>query len=462
MTEPTLDSGGARGPSLPAPRWGSRTLAIALLVVGIGLATFDFLSGFSHTAKRGILSGHPPVYGLFRPSFSAWGVIGLVLAAIGGLGAYASWRAEKISTWKFLALAVVFLLSFGAAMAILNGDPKGFVDPIARRRPADYQQDVPRVGHLGARGFIRDYPKIARSLTSVHSRTHPPGTPVVYYVLQRLSQRHLVPRAIAIAFLGSLVLVPAWFLARELGTDRSARASVLFLAVASAPAVFVFLSFDAVYATLLTTVSALLVAAVRRGKASLAVLGGVAAAAASLFTYAVAFIIGFAVIYAFASLPWRQAVRTLVLAAAGGVAMLGVMRLAFGFDLVASFRASYAVVPVTIRSYWYWLFGNIAAWLTFAGLPIAALGVWEFVERRSVYLIALFVPLMGANLTKIFPGETERIGQFAYPFLAVAAGLAFERWERAGGRRRPGVMSALVVFAALQAVVLEALFYNYW
>jgi hypothetical protein len=106
--------------------------------------------------------------------------------------------------------------------------------------------------------------------------------------------------------------------------------------------------------------------------------------------------------------------------------------------------------------------GNPAVWLTFAGLPIAAFALRELVVERPLWLIAFLIPLLAGDLTKIFPGETERIGQFATPFIAAAAGTALARWEAASGRRRPGVLAALVVFAAAQAIVLEALFWTVW
>ncbi len=51
---------------------------------------------------------------------------------------------------------------------------------------------------------------------------------------------------------------------------------------------------------------------------------------------------------------------------------------------------------------------------------------------------------------------------FAYPFIAAAAGVALARWEEDSGRRRPGVLAALVVVTALQTILLEALYYNFW
>ncbi len=97
-----------------------------------------------------------------------------------------------------------------------------------------------------------------------------------------------------------------------------------------------------------------------------------------------------------------------------------------------------------------------------AGISVAGMSSWELVTRRPRYLIALFIPLVAANLTRIFPAETERVGMFAFPFIAAAAGIALARWEDDTGGRRPGVLATLVVIAALQTILLEALYYNFW
>lgn len=449
---PDGDAGRTRGFSLLA------TLAAGAIVLGL----FDFFSSRSSVAKRGILSQRPPVYGLFQPSFWRIGAVALALAAAAGAGAYLVSRSRRVRPATFLALGVAFVLAFAAAVAVVNGDAKAYTDPLERVRPADYEQDVAHARHIGLRRFVREHPRLVPAFRSVHSQTHPPGPVVFFALLQKIFPKHLVPRALVVAFLAALVLVPTWFLARGLSGGRAALFAVLLIAVAPSPVIFVFTSMDAVYATMLASIAALFVWAIRRGGWLLPVAAGAAAAAGSFFTYAAGFVVAAMVVYGFATRPPRKAFRILAIAGASTLATLGVMRLGMGFDLLASYRASYTDVPVTVRSYPYWVFGNPMVWLTFAGLPIAALAMREFLTRRPAYLLGLFLPLLAANLTTIFPGETERIGMFAYPFIAVAAGTALARWEDSRGGRRPGAVAVLVVVAALQTVLLEALFYTYW
>jgi hypothetical protein len=439
-------------------------LVLGVVFVGAGLALFDFFSAGSAVARRGLISERPPVYGRFEPGFSKLGVYALALVVVGGFGAYLIARRDRIGPVALLLVVCGFALAFAAAVAVVNGSTRAYTETFERKQPADYQQDVHVVRELGVRGFIREHPKILPSLTAIHSKTHPPGPVVFFSFLKNLFPRHLVPRAIVIAALACLVAVPTWFLARAFGGERAATYAAVLIAVAPSPIIFAFTSMDAVYMTVLAAVAALLVWAIHRpDRPWLAAAGGVAAAAATFLTYAVGFVAGFAVIYAFLASPRRRALRTLTLAGLGAVAMLALLKVALGFDVVASYRASYRAVPnENDRSYWYWLFGNIAVWLTFAGVAIAGLSTREFLTRWPRYLIALYVPIMIANVTRIFPAETERIGMFAYPFIAAAAGIALTRWEDETGGRRPRVLAALVVVAALQTILLEALYYNFW
>ena len=455
-----MSGGAAKEPQLERFR---PSLGLSLAVMGIALAAFDLISPHLAVAHRafGSISTKPPIYGLFRPGFSELGTISIVLTTVAFVGAWAITRSERLRAIWVLPVAMAFMLAFTASIAILNGDPKGFVYPFLRR--TDYQGDVRFVTKLGISGFIRMFPQVVGQAAAVHTKTHPPGPVVFFSLLQTLSPHHVIPRAVVMAIMSVLVLIPTWFITRRFGDARTATYAVLLLAVAPAPGLFVFTSMDAVYATMLAGCAALLVWGLgKQGKPWIAFIGGVAMSLVSLFTYAVFFIAAFAVIYAFMTDAWRKALRCLALVGVGGILGLALLRVTVGYDLLACFRASYSIVPRTDRSFWYWVFGNPAVWLTFAGLPIAALGVRELIFERPRYLIAFLIPVLIADLTWIFPGETERIGQFAYPFLAAAAGIALVRWEASQGRRRPWVVAWLVLLAAVQTMMLEALFFTHW
>jgi len=454
----------------PSPlRWGW-SFVWPLLAVGVALTVFDYLSSGSLVARRGIAAQRPPIYGYYKPIFTRWGLAAIVAALLAGVITWVLSRSDSPRKLVILPVIVGIIFSFGTSLAIIRGNPHEFVGPLSRVSGgfSDYAADVPRLRQMGVRAFVKDHPQLVRSraLISVHSRTHPPGPEIVVSVLKKMFPGHLIPGALILAFISCLVVIGTFFIALRLAGERAALIAALLLAVAPAPGVFVFLSFDAVYATLLAGSAALLVWGVsKNGRPVVGFLGGLALGLSSIMTYAVLFVALFTFVYAFFARPWKEwkgAVRALVWVALGGILALLILRLALGYDFVASYRASLAVIPRTKRSYPYWIFGNPATWLTFAGLPIAAFGLRELFLKRPAWLLIFLTPLLYGDLTKIFPGETERIGQFATPFLATAAAAALIRWETASGRKRPALMALLVVIAATQAIVIQWLFNTVW
>lgn len=456
--EDLATAGGAEAP----PRRSLRPLVLTLVLFGVALGLFDYFSAGSAVARRALISDRPPVYGRFEPGFATIGVVALVLAVGGGALAYLFARRERVRAAWFLLVSISFMVVFAASVAVVDGSSKAYTDPLERTRAPDYQTDVHLLRERGVRSFVREHPDLMPQMRSVHSRTHPPGPIVLLSALQSAFPDHLVPRAIILALLSALVLIPTWLIARTMYGERAALVAVVLLMVAPAPVIFGFTSMDGVYATLLASTGFLLFRNLGpRGDTRGALIAGAVTGFVTFMTYGVLFVTAGAAIYAFVSTPRARALRSLVAAAAGGLGALLILRLALGFDLLGSFNASYGILAdESARSYVYWIFGNPAVWLTFAGLPIAALAVRELFEHRPRYLIALFVPLLLIDLNHKFAGETERIGQFAYPFIAAAAGGWIARWE--GRRPWPLVIAALVVIAALQSVLLEALYYTFW
>jgi hypothetical protein len=373
----------------------------------------------------------------------------------------------------FLPAAVLFMLAFAAAVVMVDGPPSRFVGPIERARPPDYQVDVRLVRDRGIRPFVRDFPRLVHQAESIHTVTHPPGPVVILAMLEGWFPNHYVPRAIAIAFAGALVLIPAWFLALRIGGARTATYAVLLLMVAPGPVLHVFTSMDAVFSTALAGSAVLLLYGLgSEDRRALAFGGGFALGLTTFLTYGASFVAMFGVLYAFRSKRARDAVRALLVAAAGGVAALLTLWAVFGFDLFATYGGNFEALArySGARNHLYWMFGTVAAWLIFAGLPIAALGVRETVTRRPWYLLSLLIPLivfyaLPADVTRIIPGETERTLQFAYPFAAAAAAVWLTRRERESpdrARTAPRTIAVVVAMTAVQSIALEAVYHTFW
>ena len=434
-----------------------------------GLLAFVLYSDHSAAAHKAIPASYPPIYGAYQPSFSGWGYFAVAGALIAAGAVFSLARAKQHRAMWVIPIAIAIVFAFGTSLAMVNGNPNEFVSPLKRTTAhyGDYQADVRLVRQLGVRTFVKEFPQILKQrdrLIAAHSRTHPPGTEVLLSVLRSWFPKHLIPRALFIAFFSCLIMIPTWFIARALAGERAALIAVSLLAVAPAPGVYVFLNLDAFHATLLAGSAALLTWGLTKKDSHWAIMlaGGLLLGFTSFFSYQITFIAGFAVLYAFFARPWREAVKLLAIAGVGGLLALGILRLAIGFNFLACFNAARHVAPRLKRVHSYWLFGDPAAWLIFAGLPIAALGVRELLTKRPAWLWTFLAPLVLADLTTLFLGETERVGQFAAPFLAAAAGAALVRWEKESGRDRPGVIAALVLLTAAQAIVLEALFWTVW
>lgn len=457
-----------------ADRAITRQIPRSLAILGVILIAFCWWSAHSHFAKQGLGAGRPPgppVYGRFLPHFSAFGALAVAVgvgAVVFALRAMA--RAGGRRAGAFLAATVMIALAFSASVVMIDNKVSKFASPLTRNLPPDYHADTRFVDAYGFRGFVERYPQLVPEITSIHSLTHPAGPVVVVAALEAAFPGAPGASAVVLALLGLAVVVPTYLIARRLLSERAARVAVLLLAFAPAPIMFSFTSLDALFATVLATCVYLLIRGLERDASwRRAAVAGVAVGLAAFLTYAVSFLAMFGALYAFRNHAWRRALRLLLITAAGGLGGLAFWRLAIGFDLFAAYRAGYAQLDrfPSSRLQLYWIFGNVATWLLFAGLPIAALGLRELWRKRPWYLMAMLIPLVGFYalpdaVTHIIPGETERTLQFVYPLAATATAAFFLRWERARGAPSDRWVAALVAIAALQTIAIEALYDIPW
>lgn len=461
----------AEAPAVDAPgrevRSGPLGPVGTLVLVALTVAGFFLASVGSERARAGLkaLAGRPaapPAFGILDPGFAVTGVVPL-LVALGGAGLVVVALRRSVRPVLWVGGALAFMLAFAAAVPLVQESPNeavGGVRSIA---------DVRRAKAMGVREFVRVYPGIASTLENPHSRTHPGGRTAFLAFLDRAAGGRVAPRAAFLAFLSALCVVPLWFLGRRLAGEEVARLAVLLYAFAPGPVLFALASMDAIHATIFTAALALLASGGvwdDRGRLPLAFAGGLVLGLSTFLTFAGIFIAILAGFLTVVRRPLGDAVRALAVAALGGVVALALLRLGLGFDLVAHWRGSHAAVMAHLnleRDYWYWQAGNAIVWTAFAGLPIAALALRELVARRPPYLVLLLAPLaifyaLPESVTGIIGGETERTLLYAYPLAAIAAGSGLARW--AG--HRPRAVAGLLALAGAQAVLLEALYLNFW
>ena len=119
------------------------------------------------------------------------------------------------------------------------------------------------------------------------------------------------------------------------------------------------------------------------------------------------------------------------------------------------------------RLFWYWIVGSPAAWLAFAGIPMAGLMLHELRARAPRYLLAMLAPLvvfylLPSSVTGVILGEWERTLLFVYPLAAVAAGATFVRWEDERGARGRVVLTGLMATTAAQTILFESIYGMFW
>jgi Dolichyl-phosphate-mannose-protein mannosyltransferase len=454
----------------PVPRRWRYWPPLAVLGAGIVLTAFGFWSQTVGLANRRF--SHPPIYGAFEPHVSRLALLlvpaGVLLAAVG----WVVTSARRIPTWLALASIVGAGWLMSIAVNLVRGDKRELYAGASTSLNAPYYtRDLHFVDQYGVRGFVQHYPGLVKQLGAYNGKTHPPGIQVMLWTIARLIGDHPFRFTTVLALIALLIGAGAWALGRAYGGEPAGRIAAVLAVAAPGPLMLAYTNMDVIFAALFSISGALFVVGARRRSAVLVAAGGAVAGLTTFLTYATSFLV-LAVVVAIAVevRGVRQTVRLLVAAAAGGLAVLILLRLTLGFDLWACYQArTHSGGPF----YPYWTVGHPASVLIWAGLPLAALGVAGlFVRvpgaRRPVLPLVLVAGMVVWGLlppvvTDLRQGEVERTWAFLYPMLAAAAGPVVARWTDSTRLSRTwsgSIVFALVVLSVTQAGVLQALWDN--
>jgi Dolichyl-phosphate-mannose-protein mannosyltransferase len=460
------ESDPGRGATSWPRRWYHPLLALA--AVAAALTAFFLYSTTVHI-RFGIFP-QPPLYGLYAPVFTGpalWVVpAGLLLAGMGWLVS----SSKRITSWLALTLIVGCGVMTAAAVALVRGDRHALTKGVSTARHVPYYTtDLHFVYEYGVRGFVEHYPSLVPQFWTYNAKTHPPGVLVfLYLVFQTLGHSHALRIATALAVIAMSAAVAVWSMGRHLGGERAGRIAAVLFVAAPGPLLLTYTNLDVIFAVALSASVALLMVAIDRESATLAAVGGTVLGLSTLMTYATAFVALAALVAAVIHL--RDARRVLRLVGAAALACAAVLLLAWltlGFDLLASYhavaRSDTAYDP-------YWTFAHPVAWLTWAGLPLAALGTAGLLvkvagARRPVLPLALIGLMLvwgalPAVITGLRYGEVERTWAFLYPVLAAAAGPVVDRWTKGAGRWAGAIVAGLVVVSVAQTMLLQSLWDN--
>ncbi|MEV1143977.1 glycosyltransferase family 39 protein [Micromonospora sp. NPDC049799] len=457
--------------AVPAPRWRWWPW-LAMVAVGAALWGFWWWSqtlaplGWGYFARR-------PIYGVFIPLWDAlalWVIpAGVLLAGLGWM--VSSWR--RLPAAAALLLVVLAGLATATAVAVVRGDPEDLTRGISTHRNAPYYtSDLHFVYEYRLRGFVERHPELSERFHSYNSRTHPAGVFVFLFLLFKIfgsAQKLWI--AVTIALIAFTAAVATWLIGRTLGGERAGRIGAVLFAASPGPLMLAYSNLDTIFAVPMALSVALFVLAVHRRSAPIAAAAGAVLGVGTLMTFATSFVVIAAVVAVLVQCGWRTGGRLLAAAAGGGVAVLALAWLVLGMNVFASYLVSPRVSGYSTT---YWMVGSPAAWLMYAGLPLAALGVVGLFRkvpgaRRPVLVtvLVLFMVLWAAlpsELTKLRPGEVERTWAFLYPLVAATAGLVVDRWT-AGFRRpwvRGAVVAVLVLLSVGQAVLIQGFYHNFF
>ncbi|MEV4825859.1 glycosyltransferase family 39 protein [Micromonospora sp. NPDC049274] len=453
-------------PSAPLPGFrpilallGTAAALLAVLAYGLHRSPITF----------GVFT-HPPVYGIWAPT---WDRLSLTVLPAAVLLAGTAWlvtSSRRIPTWLALGALIGCGVLTALAVGLVRGDPHDLVRGLSTGPKSPYYtSDLHFLDELGVREFIERHPRMTTALHSYNSRTHPPGTLVFLYLLFRLfGSAHTLRIATVLAALALAAAACAWAIGRALGGERAGRIAAALFVAAPGPLMLAYSSLDMTFALVMSAAVALFVLAIHRRSALVAAAAGAVLGLGTLLTFATSFVAlaaTLAVLVQSGSL--QRAARLLGAALAGGALVLVLARVLGGFDVLASYRSS----PGAGRPYDpYWIIGSPSAWLIYAGLPLAALGIaglfWAVPDARRPVLPLILVLLMvgwaalPTVYTKLRPGEVERTWAFLYPLLAATAGVMVDRWSRRSRLPAGALVAGLVILSVAQAVLLQGLWDN--
>jgi hypothetical protein len=234
-----------------------------------------------------------------------------------------SWRALTLTAW-----ATSMLWAF--ALAMIDGWQRGFAGRHTAR--PEYLQQVPK---------ITDIPEAERTFASrilyyqpnswiTHVSGHPPGALLTFVWLDRIGLGGGAWAGLWCLLFGSSAAVAVLVAVRALNGEETARLVAPFVAVAPT-AIWIAVSADGYYAGVAAWGIALLALAVRRSvrwPLAAAVAAGLVLGWAIFLNYGLALMAVPAVVVLICASSWRDAVRVLIPAVVGALAVVGAFAIA--------------------------------------------------------------------------------------------------------------------------------------
>jgi methylthioxylose transferase len=413
----------------------------ALVVLAVGLVA----------KAAGVDWGTPaqPLTVFLRPALSTWALpAALILGACLYVGVRLARGDVHIGPSGFAAATFALTLLTRLALNVFRGGPGALRQPFVVGRAGEGRTEfLPGLPFLegGVGHFLSHFTEISPKLP-IQAQGHPPGLLLTMHYLGIDTAGGLAALTILVGALATPLL---YLLARELAPEAEARAATLLFVFVPTSLLYGATSADALFATLGVLAAVGLLA--RRPAAR--VLGALALALATFFSYALLAVGAWA-----ALVRWRRegigsALRLAALCAIVLVACFVVLDLVTGFSLLAAIRATddrYREGIARLRPYAFWFFGSPAAFVLMLG-PIAWF-VARSLARKEATALALAIVIAVSVIAGYTKAETERIWIFLVPFACLAAARSLpRRW-----------LVPVLVAATSQAALIEIFLATKW
>ena len=445
-----------------------------LMLLPIAFVTVMVLGNLAVRHANSCLGGHADVPRMWPMSIVALRIPGLIraparslLVAFGVGAAFLLLMCRLSRITSHLGAVVLAGLGLIVATNLIQGWHYGLEGPVTSGiRSVAYYDDAIHI--RSAWGFLESFEQLQPVLLN-HSRTHPPGAVLIYYVLAKaLGSPALISLAIAMS---STVLSAVFFramLASRLGPEGSRYGAFLLLLVPSVQ-IYYLASLDAVVAALLLGALVCFL----HPRTVIGVLGTVVClAGASFLTFGFVFLLpvlaGLAIVH-------RRLALLLRLAGVGAIlfVLYAALRWASGFNYLHAFWIASAIEnPNGFRlldnpaDYALTRLECVAEVVLFLG-PFLTTLYWRSLRtilRDSTYRSLLassllgVVTLVGMFLTGAFrTGETARACLFIVPYLIIPVMVYLHKF---GADRKEWVQLATLVFG--QALLMQTVLGFLW
>lgn len=379
-----------------------------------------------------------PLYVYWHPHWKT----GLLIAPV-VLAALLIWfrriARDRLSPPRFVVALMVWHVVVACTVAMIDGGLHKLWEPYKTHHRSDYIGAVPRIET--PRQFLGDYARLMPELP-LHCRHHPPGGPLLLWLVARLIAPGPVAASLVTILLSSLAIPAVYLLAREALAEPAARMATLLFMLAPNVVCYSATCLDAVFMVPIIWSFALVWMGRARRPVAFGLAAGLTMALAALMTFSTSFIALWALVSLFVTAAidrgrLRNHLVTLAAALLAAGLLYALLYVWSGYDpwavLNAAFEGQAGVMKgrghKSLRQSAHFALTNLVAFGACAGLPLTVLSLGqvgrELVRRAATpsraLTLSFFASLLLVDLAPLYTLETERIWIFMVPFLAIAA-----------------------------------------